>query len=78
VSVGPGSKTVEQLTRRRTVERLLVERHLVPELHGEGIELSDAVEIRRWSESVVVEQVEQEADRVRAREIDPMCCEDSL
>jgi hypothetical protein len=54
---------------------LLIERRLVPELGAERVELGDAIEIRRWSESVVVEQIEQKADRVRAREVDPVCRE---
>jgi hypothetical protein len=65
VGVGPGSKSLEQLSHRQAVERLLVERGFVAELDAERVELDNAVEVRRWSESAVLEQVEQEADRVR-------------
>jgi hypothetical protein len=38
-----------------------VERRFVVKLDAERVELDDAVEVRRWTEAAVVEQVEQEA-----------------
>lgn len=66
----PLAKMLEQLSHRRAVERLLVERCLVAELDAEGVELGDAVELNRWGESVVGEKIEQEAKRVRSRAFD--------
>jgi len=46
VGRGPGSKTLEQLSHRRAVERLVVEWRFVPELDAERVELDDAMEVR--------------------------------
>lgn len=75
---GPGSRTLEQLSHRRAVEGLVVERRFVPELDAERVELDDAMEVRRWSEAAVVAQVEQEADRARARESIPCTASTAL
>jgi hypothetical protein len=41
--------------------RLVVDWCLVPELHAEGVELGDGVEVGRSCKALVVEQIEEES-----------------